>query len=90
MAKVNGFEKRLAAVLEEDLRKAGIDAKVETEKVRATKLIRVMVIAEQFLHMRPSERQDFVWRIIQHHFQPEDELRISMVLTVTRSELQAA
>jgi len=76
--------------LRNGLREAGLAAKVETEPVPTTRLIRVMVIADQFQHMRPSERQDLVWRIVRAEFPPDAQMRISMILTVTRSELKAA
>jgi len=85
------FLKRLRDALVNDLRQAGIeDAKIKTEPVRTTKLHRVMVVAEQFKHLRPSERQDLIWRIASQVLTPEEQLRISMIVTVTPDELVAA
>jgi hypothetical protein len=91
MAKVadvaQDFERRLAQVLIEGLKIGGIRAKVETEPVPHTKLTRVLVTARAFDSLRPSERQDLVWRIVSRAFDPEDQFRISMILTLTPNEL---
>ncbi len=91
MAKVKSkrqsFPKRIERSISEGLATAGIDAEVETERVRGTRLHRVLTVARQFEHLRPSERQDLVWRIIKQHFSPEEQLRISMILTLTPDEL---
>ncbi|NOT01027.1 MAG: hypothetical protein HOP29_10405 [Phycisphaerales bacterium] len=90
MAKVsrtNGFASRLRDALVTDLAQTDIKAKVETELVRGTRLHRVWVIAPKFARLRPRERQDLVWRIVDRHFNPDDQLRISMIFTVTPSEL---
>ncbi|MBN1344832.1 MAG: hypothetical protein JXQ73_19215 [Phycisphaerae bacterium] len=47
-----------------------------------------MVTAKKFGQLRPSERQDLVWRIIKQHFSAEEQLLISMILTLTPDELQ--
>ena len=80
--------KHLREVLVTYLRKAGIeDAKVKTERVRDTKLHRVMVVSERFKHLKFTERQDLIWRIASQALTPDEQLRISMILTVTPEEL---
>ena len=34
-----------------------------------------------------SERQDLIWRIIDQHLPPDEQLRISMIYTVTPKEM---
>lgn len=91
MPKVNtslrSFRDRLRKVLKEELASGGIAAIITTEAVPYTKLLRVMVKAKNFRDMRPSERQDFVWRIVDKHFSVDEQLRISMILTLTPDEL---
>ncbi len=88
MAKVVAFANRLRQVLRQGLREAGIEAKVQVEPIRGTKLHRVIVVADGFEKLRPSERQDLVWRIIDRKPEFADEqLRISMIYTLTNDEL---
>jgi hypothetical protein len=44
------------------------------EKIPGTKLTRVMVSSPTFKKLRHSERQDFVWCIIDQHFTPDEQL----------------
>ena len=81
------FEKRLATALRDGLKAAGVRAEVDSEPVRGTKLRRVYVTAKGFENLRASERQDLVWRIVGFSFPPEDQLKISMILTLTPVEL---
>jgi hypothetical protein len=87
MAKVATFASRLRNDLVQGLDKAGIKARVDTEPVKGTKLHRVFVIANAFAHLRPAERQDLVWRIVDQSLMPDERLQISMIYTVTESEL---
>ncbi len=91
MAKINvpepPFIERLKKALIDGLATAGIEAEVETEPVQLTKLYRVSVIAWGFKHMPPSERQDFVWKIAGNALDREEQLRISMIVTLTPDEL---
>lgn len=82
------FEDRLADVLQSGLDSVGIDASIAVEPVRGTKLHRVQITSSAFEHLRPSERQDLVWRMVGQAFTPADQLRISMILTLTPSELR--
>ena len=92
MAKViehpRAFEQRIRAALASGLNTAGIRAQIRIEPVSRTKLNRVTVLSKQFEKLRPSERQDLVWRIMGHEFRPEEQLRISMILTLTPRELE--
>jgi len=69
------------------LAQAGIKARIRIEPVEETSLSRVLVTSEQFCRLDPSERQDLVWRIIGQSFSPEEQLRISMILTLTPDEV---
>ena len=82
------FIHKLKEALADGLSAVGIDAEVTFEAVRMTKLYRVLVVAKQFKHMRPSERQDLVWRIASSTLSPAEQLRISMILTLTPDEMQ--
>jgi hypothetical protein len=85
------FLKHLRDALVDELEKAGIrDVAVKTEPVRATRLHRVLVEAGGFKHLRPSERQDLVWRIADSVLQADERFRISIILTLTPEELQGA
>ena len=92
MAKVkhgqNGLARKLTNALAAGLKSAGIQADIDTEPVRLTHLLRVYVVAKNFQEMRPSERQDLVWRIVDQALTPEEQLRISMILTLTPNELK--
>lgn len=87
MAKVATFANRLRGGLIQGLKTAGIAATVDIERVQGTKLHRVFVVADAFAKLRPSERQDLVWRIADQSLTPEERLQISMIFTVTKSEL---
>ena len=90
MAKVGNpknVERVLTEALENSLRKAGIDAVVSHEPVPHTRLRRFTVIAKKFKGMRPSERQDLVWRIAGQVLEPDEQLLVSMILTLTSDEL---
>ena len=79
--------KKLVTALHSGLRDAGIRAEIDTEPVEGTRLHRIYVVAPRFRVLRPSERQDLVWRIAQQVLTPGEQLRISMIMTVTRQEL---
>ena len=89
MAKVKSlpaFLDRLERALVEGLKAGGISAKVYAEPVPTTKLHRLMVLAPKFAALRRSERQDLVWRIVDQFIGPDDQLKISMILTLTPDE----
>ena len=91
MAKVKkapAFVTQLRKALVDALKANGIQAKVETEPVPTTRLYRVMVVAPQFKAMTHTERQSLVWRIAERALSPDDQLRISMILTLTRDEAE--
>jgi len=81
------IERVLTKALADDLRRGGIDAAVSYEPVPQTKLRRFTVIAKKFKGMRPSERQDLVWRIAGQVLEPDEQLLVSMILTLTPDEL---
>ncbi len=77
---------RLKKSLVDDLKAANIQAKVSTEPVPTTLLHRVTVIAAKFKALKHSERQSLVWRIAERTLSEDEQLRISMILTLTRAE----
>lgn len=80
------FLDRLKAALLAALKANGIAAKVDIEPVRTTRLYRVAVRAPKFKELKHSERQSLVWRIAERAISPADQLRISMILTLTPDE----
>lgn len=82
------FLRRLTKALVEDLKAGGIVAEVASEPVRTTKLHRVMVLAAKFKALKHSERQNLVWRIAEQALSPDEQLKISMILTLTPDEAQ--
>lgn len=84
--KVPPFVVELKKALRDDLQAAGIVAKISSEAIPATKLHRFMVLADNFKKLSHSERQDLVWRIAKKTLTPEEELLVSMILTLTPEE----
>lgn len=84
----NGFAARLEHILAVGLKTAGIDASIATEPVQGTRLHRVYVTAKKFANLRPTERQDLIWRIVGQSLGPDEQLRISMIYVVTPDELR--
>lgn len=80
------FLDRLKTALVDGLKLAGITAEVDSEPVPTTKLHRVLVLAPKFKVLKHSERQDLVWRIAERALAPDEQLRISMILTLTPDE----
>ena len=90
MADVNGppeFVLRLKDALAKNLRMVGIHrSKIEFESVPRTKLHRFVVLAKGFEGMGHTERQDLVWRIADRVLSKDEQLCISMILTMTSDE----
>jgi hypothetical protein len=80
------FQQQLKSILLDGLKLGGIKAKVSSEPVPRTKLLRVLVTSPQFEELRPSERQDLVWRIVANALPREKELLVSMIYTLTPTE----
>lgn len=80
------FVERLREALEKGLKDSDIPAEVSYERAGRTKLYRFSVIADRFSDLGHSERQDLVWRIAQQAISPSDQIKISMILTLTRDE----
>jgi len=78
----------LGKALRQELSQQGIPADVQIESVPTTKLFRVMITAKKFKHLEHAERQSLVWRIVDRHFTPEQQLQISMIVTLTPQELE--
>jgi hypothetical protein len=80
------FAQRVKTALNDGLKAVDIKAKITTEPIPNTKLLRVSAVAEKFESLRPSERQDLVWRIVSKSLSDAEQLRISMILTLTPKE----
>lgn len=80
------FLRRLKKALANDLKEIDIPAKVGSQRVPGTKLHRVMVLAPKFKALRHTERQDLVWRIAEKTLSWDEQLRISMIVTLTPDE----
>ncbi len=55
--------------------------------VPTTRLYRVAVLAPKFKELKHSERQNLVWRITERAISPDEQMRISMILTLTPDEM---
>jgi hypothetical protein len=87
IAKPQEFDARIRRVLLDGLKTAGIKARIFIEPLQRTRLHRVTVISSEFGQLRPTERQDLIWRIINQEFSPEEQLQISMIVTLSPHEL---
>jgi len=70
----------------EGLAAVGIAAEVSVEAIPTTRLYRVLVLAPKFKALKHTERQNLVWRIAERALSPDEQMRISMILTLTRDE----
>lgn len=88
MAKVKTptYVKGLQAALIDGLERAGIQAQVQFEQVPTTKLHRFFVVADKFILLSPTERQDIVWRLAEQVLAPDQQACISMIITLTPEE----
>ena len=84
--KVPAFLDRLKASLIDTLKANGIIADIGVEPVPTTRLYRVAVFAPKFKQLKHSERQNLVWRIAERAISPDEQMRISMILTLTPDE----
>ena len=80
------FLDQLKDALIRTLKANGIAAKVQTKPVEGTKLYRVAIVSPQFKALKHSERQSLVWRIAERALNPDDQMRISMMLTLSEEE----
>jgi len=85
-ARLPAFVQRLKTALIDVLKDNGIEAKVRADPVPTTKLYRVLVLAPQFKALKHSERQSLVWRIAERTLPPDEQMRISMIVTLTPQE----
>ena len=86
MKKPPSFLESLETALISGLNAAGIRAKVDWEPVPTTKLWRLMVVASKFAALKHYERQDLVWRIASQTLDRDQQLMISMIITMTPDE----
>lgn len=82
------FVTKLVDALSQTLAELGIDAEVDSQAVPGTKLHRIMVVSRKFDKMRYTEAQNVVSRIAESVLTPQEQLRISMILTLTPKELE--
>jgi hypothetical protein len=80
------FVDQLKDSLQEELSNVGIESKVDVEAVPTTRLYRILVLAPKFKALKHTERQSLVWRIAERALAPDEQLRISMILTLTPNE----
>jgi hypothetical protein len=79
---------RVVTALKAGLKTSGFAVEgVEIEPIKGTRLFRVTVVARGFDKIWVTERQDLVWRILDQSLSPEEQLRISMVVTLSPSEV---
>ena len=84
-----GIVTQLKEGIVDGLHTAGIEAEVAVQPVKTTRLYRVTVLAAKFKALKHSERQNLVWRIAERALpSPEDQLRISMIWTLTPDEAE--
>src|SRR3972149_6085311 len=81
------FFPELKRTLLRELRESGLSARISWEPVPGTKLCRVVVRAGGFKGLPFTERQDLVGRIARTVLRPDQQLRISMIVTLTPEEL---
>ncbi len=90
MAKVKSlpaFLGRLESEMTQTLKINGIKAEIGIKPVPTTRLYRVYVIAPKFKNLKHTERQNLVWRIADRVLAPDEQMRISMILTLTPNEM---
>ena len=85
--KIPEFLDRLKTALIDALKAIGIKAQVNVEPIPTTRLYRVSVFAPKFKALKHSERQNLVWRITEKAVSPDEQMRISMILTLTPNEM---
>jgi acid stress-induced BolA-like protein IbaG/YrbA len=83
----DNFAERVRQILREDLRKSGLDVDVRIEPIPDTRLHRVIIVSQQIQQLGPAERQNLVWRIIGEHLTRDEQLQISMILTLSPDEI---
>jgi len=81
------FLKRLKGAIIDVLGANGIAAEVDMTPVPTTRLYRVAVMAPKFKELKHSERQNLVWRITERAISPDEQMRVSMIVTLTPDEL---
>jgi len=81
------FIKRLKSAITDTLRDNGIAAQVDATPVPTTRLYRLAVLAPKFKELKHSERQSLVWRITERAISADEQMRISMILTLTPDEV---
>lgn len=77
----------MRAALKDYLRSLGVTTLlVRSEVVTHTNFRRFLVVAQKFASMRYQDRQEVVWRIARTVLTQEEQLLVSMIVTVTPRE----
>src|SRR5207247_860802 len=87
-AKAPKFVQKLSDALIEAFEKLGFEIDVSSERLRGLPLHRIAVVSPSFERMWHSERQAIVWRIAQKALNDDEQLHISMILTMTPREAE--
>ena len=82
------FAERLLEALKQGLAKVGISAEIEVEPVPTTLLHRVLVVSPQWGNLSFSDRQEVVWRVLDHAFPRDEHLYVSSIWTMTPDEME--
>lgn len=88
--KTPAFVVRVRNRLRDELARVGVNADVAFERVGKTRLYRFTIVAGNFAKLTHTERQRLVWRIVDQELDPNQQLLISMILTLTPSEFGQA
>jgi hypothetical protein len=83
--------KKAEQALKKGLALGGIaDAKITFEVVPGTRYVRLAITSKKLGKLSHAERQAVVWRIVEQALDPDDLVRISMILTLTPEEQKGA
>ncbi len=83
------FSDRVRRVLKGGFSQAGLPLdKLEIQPIRGTKMYRILITSPKFSLLRPSERQDIVWRMLKKELKQDEVLLISSVFTLTPEDIK--
>lgn len=77
---------RLKKALRDDLQRLGITAEIASQRVPGTKLHRITIVSPKFAKLRFMERQGVAWKIVESTLSVDEQLYISMIVTMTPDE----
>jgi len=79
---MEAFAKKVKDVLVAEFPKATVDLDV----VKPSKKIGGLMVWEGFKGIEQIKRQTKLWKVLRHRLTPEEQLRITAILTVTPQE----